>query len=436
VNSRKPTKDPKRLAVQKTRRSPVIISHLVLVCAGMILMFLVQFLLPERFRWFHEAGSADASPAYQNSGHRSLAHPWGDLQYMPIALSRPDAYFTNMPAPPDKTRWFLGLPAWPKVAEFIESLPVEARARSFLSQSSNWEKLPAGFATFPPADVVLAISPTARARLYNHLAQFEQNEAQRAPFRLEGGADWFNESGLDDDKITLARKLVYTNEETVCFADLGAFGQLSTREDAGRLRKTLSRVPTYMIKVHIDPESDLDSLLKYWAAFGNARDAKILFRSLSRADSDVNISYFLPSFPRLRLYTYPRPEEPQAAEQDDIWTAMNFFNEKPDQRFLDDAYAERILITDYARISTKDKRFGDLIAFVTGNKIKRMSVYLADDFVFTKSGQGPFEPWLVKRIKDIITALQPERPFEIRVFRARNKPTFAAHELLNSAVLD
>jgi hypothetical protein len=355
---------------------------------------------------------------------------------MPIALSRPDTYFTNVPAVPDKTRWFLPMASWTVLAEFVQSLALEGRAQSFLNDSAHWEKGATGFLLTPPPEIVTALSPSARARLYNQLAQYEQNEAQRNPFRLEGTGDWLNESGLDEEKIALVKKFVYTNEDHTCFADLPAFAQISTPEETLRLRKTLSRVPTYMLKVHIDPESDLEGLLKYWAGYGNARDARILFRSLSRADSDINISYFLPSFPRLRLYTYPRPEEPHSQTQDDIWTAMNFFKEKPDDRFFEERYAEGVLMTDYSRITSKERQFGDLLAFVSQNRIRRMSVYLADDFVFTKNGPGPFEPWLVKRMKDLITALQAERPFEIRVFRSKTKPRFAAGEMLHPGIFD
>src|SRR5689334_22249437 len=89
--------DPRSPTRDSANRPPVIVSHLVLLFSGMILMFLIQFFLPERFRWFHSSAAPEGSPAYQNSGRRRPAHPWGDLQYMPIALSRPDGYFTNVP---------------------------------------------------------------------------------------------------------------------------------------------------------------------------------------------------------------------------------------------------------------------------------------------------------------------------------------------------
>jgi len=395
----------------------------------MILMYLLQLVLPEKFRWFRIA--APTTSTAQAARHPALAKPWGELQAMPVALSRPDGYFTNLPPTPNKTEWLIAKPSWTALSEFIESLALDGKARSFLGAEGNWEKRQNHiFVIRPPAEVVVGIGPSARTRLYNELAQLPENHAQRTAFRFreEGFGDWFNESGLSEEKIGLAHQLLYTNEETICFADLAAFGQLSTPAECLLLLKSLSRVPTYLVKLHIEPDAPVDSLLNYWARFGNARDARILFRSLARADSDISISYFLPSFARLRLYTYPRPEETRSAEEDEIWTAMNFFNEKPNDRFFDDKYAQETLQADYSHLSSKERQLGDIVAILVKGKIHRMGVFIADDFVFVKNGSGPFEPWLLKKMKELITASQLERPFEVRVYRPKVPPRFAFHD--------
>jgi len=429
MNLNKPKETRKIATDPKRRRTPVTISHLILLCAGMVLMFLLQLLLPQKYRWF---SAASDSPETADTAVRFAGKsPWGDLQATPIALARPDAYFTNIPPLAKATQWFIPKASWTALTEFIESLNLDGKSRSFLKSESNWQKRADGFECFPPGEVVLALSPTVRSHLYNELAQAGQNTPQRNPFRFrqEGFGDWFNESGLSDEKVALVKRLLYTNEETICFADLPFFSQASTPAETLLLLKSISRVPTYMLRLRVDPEADVDSLLKYWAPFGNARDAKILFRSISRADSDISISYFLPALPRLRLYTYPRAEEPRASDQDEIWTAMNFFNATPDNGFFDDRYAEKVLYSEYVRIATRQRQFGDLVVFVAQNKIRRMCVQIAGDFVFTKSGRGPFEPWLVTKTKDLIKLSLPERPFEVKVYRPKVPPRFAMNEL-------
>jgi hypothetical protein len=250
----------------------------------MILMFLLQFVLPDRFRWIKAA--PDAPETTESNPHSAGKPPWGEMQALPITLARPDNYFTNLTPPSKATTWFLPAASWTALVQLVESMGLDGKTRSFLLSNANWEKKPDGFQCFPPSEVILALTPTLRARLYNQLGQAEQNTAQRNPFRLrqEGMADWFNESGLAEEKISLVKKLLYTNEETVCFADLSLFAQLSLPAETLLLMKSISRVPTYMLKLHVDPEANIDSLLKHWARFGNVRDMKILVRSLSRAD--------------------------------------------------------------------------------------------------------------------------------------------------------
>ena len=55
----------------------------------------------------------------------------------------------------------------------------------------------------------------------------------------------------------------------------------------------------------------------------------------------VNISYLMPTFARLRLYTYPDSwNDPDTSKQDCFFTTMNFFNETPDTNFFDAGYSE------------------------------------------------------------------------------------------------
>jgi hypothetical protein len=100
---------------------------------------------------------------------------------------------------------------------------------------------------------------------------------------------------------------------------------------------------------------------------------------------------------------------------------MNFYNKTPDDRFLDHAYAEKVLLTNYVRLATKERQFGDLIAFISHDQLRHMCVYVADDFVFTKRGPGLFEPWLLMEMKELIDDYLPDRPFEVRVYRPKNQ---------------
>lgn len=65
---------------------------------------------------------------------------------------------------------------------------------------------------------------------------------------------------------------------------------------------------------------------------------------------------------------------------------MNFFNKRPDMRYLDAEYVKQTLRTNY-ELFTGQPAYGDLAVLVDegGNGV-HMAVYIADDFVFTKNG--------------------------------------------------
>ena len=121
-----------------------------------------------------------------------------------------------------------------------------------------------------------------------------------------------------------------------------------------------------------------------------------------------NISYLLPPFARLRLYTYPYTwNDPTAARQDCFFTSMNFFSETPNTNFFNSAYTAKILRSDYVQVRDAPT-FGDLVTLVnSAGQAFHACVYIADDFVFTKNGVNPEQPWVLMRISDMLMIYYP-----------------------------
>jgi hypothetical protein len=136
----------------------------------------------------------------------------------------------------------------------------------------------------------------------------------------------------------------------------------------------------------------------------------------------MNISYLLPTFARLRLYTYPEAwDDATASQQDCFFTAMNFFNETPDTNFFDSVYSRKVLNSEYEPIN-EEPIFGDLIALFNdqGDAI-HTCVYIADDFVFTKNGINAAQPWVLMRMADMLLIYySPEKPGRILFLRRKN----------------
>jgi hypothetical protein len=105
-------------------------------------------------------------------------------------------------------------------------------------------------------------------------------------------------------------------------------------------------------------------LLSYWGRFGGTRAYKPLMESLTRVPegTTINVSTVLSALSRARGSTRIRNlREPNVMRQDCFWSAMNFFNDEPDNRFFDSEYTQKILRSDYDKLRDGEKQFGDIL---------------------------------------------------------------------------
>ncbi len=366
--------------------------------------------------------------AYSKPGERANSEvlpPWGCLEINDFPLEISDELLPPLSPELQQSRWWFPDRAPAQVAELFRSCGLEAGEASQLLEGAEWEaKLPgpryqrnggvgltdlvsAGVWVLPNAAQVLALPPGARQRLYPMLAQNDQNSSQRGAFRF-APQDWAQRlltADLPADKVNWVQRMAYTNEGTVCLADLEALRTVFTTNEQRTLLKILYRTPTLLLRVRISSESDVDRLARYWGPVGRAWHLKPFLTGLTKSPGAkaISVSFFMPAFARTRLYTFPDPAtHPAAPRQDCLWTALNFFNEQPDDRYLQSDYAERALRTQY-ETNSRAPAYGDVIALANpGGGLVHLSVFLADDIVFTKNGAGSLQPWVLMRLPEMV----------------------------------
>jgi len=176
------------------------------------------------------------------------------------------------------------------------------------------------------------------------------------------------------------------------------------------LVETLYGLPTYILRLRVNPDSDVDGLVRYWGKGGREKAIAPLLNSLARVPggATINIAYLLPPFAQLRLYTFPyTSKDPTAARQDCFYTSLNFFNESPDTNFFNKTYTEQVLRSEYSLISRKPS-LGDVVLVAQGSgEVIHACVYIADDFVFSKNGVAPEQPWVLMRMGDMLARCYP-----------------------------
>lgn len=352
------------------------------------------------------------------------AHPWGDLEVLEIPLAESENLFPDRDLRLQPPHWFFQGMSRSDVEKLFDSASLTEEQKSQLLNTS--QSVSNNYIISPPPTVVRNLSSDSRRIIYEALARSTNNYAQCYPFRFtfNGFSARFEQSGLASDKIELLRELTYTNEGTICFADIELLPEILSQSEFNQAIEAFYRYPAYRLRLRIYADSDINALIHYWGKRGMEKRVRPVLESLARMKRDngtsINISVFLPPVARSRLFTFPDSwTEPQAVREDCIWSSMNFFNEQPDMSFLDSNHSREVLLRDFATIRDQPT-YGDLVCLVNekGDLI-HMCVYIADNFVFTKNGINQLQPWVLMKMQDMLLFFPSEKPYRLAILRRK-----------------
>lgn len=353
--------------------------------------------------------------------------PWGELVVQEIEIERPEEY-ADFDAEPARDTWALGGYTKEKARELLVRVKMEpaqierALSASMLTEDAN------GIAITPDEQLVLSLSETGREQLYRALSADPRNRYMRDPARLRVGdvERWFAGSTLSPGALALIQKLVYARGEVINFSDYPLVLQhINDTKERVEFSKVLSRQHALLVKLRVRPDTDLDRVLGYWAVGGvHSKDLRPLLESLKRLPNggSLNVAYALPPFARQRLYTFAAPVgKADSRTMNCHWSTLNFFNEQPDDRMADPAYAVPYVENNFWVIA-HPSRFGDRIFLVNSRgEAVHSAVYIADDIVFTKNGQGIAQPWLLMHMKDMVSYYSSLESISVVIYRERSR---------------
>jgi hypothetical protein len=173
----------------------------------------------------------------------------------------------------------------------------------------------------------------------------------------------------------------------------------------------------------VDGSSDIDAMVAYWDFRGRSKGLRSLFESLARVPGggELDISHVLTPFARKRLYAFPEPsDDPKIWRRDCGWTALNFFNDTPDDGLSNPEYAGQVIQRDYEQVSAP--KFGDIAALVDENSDSvHLASYVADGLAFTKNGFNRTQPWMLMKLEDLVAHYSINRAANLDVGYFRRK---------------
>src|SRR6185437_758233 len=321
--------------------------------------------------------------------------PWGELIVRDIKIQPPEEYLAfelQHITPPE---WVFDGLSVNQVRQVMLSSGLTPQQVDGALMASKVHVSRENTTVMPDNELVMALSPEVRAKLYHELAHGPENQHMRFPFTFSGNAfeETFATNKVSASTTALVKKLMYSRGQLQCFSDYElVLLQIGDKDEQMRLLRAISSESAVMAGVRIRPDTDIDKLLGYWAWPGGMRtkDVQPLLESMKNSpDGRIGLVYLLPQFARQRLYTFPMPSRPGDPAMDCHWSTMNFFNEVPDDHFTDPAFTVKYIEANYYQIA-KVTKYGDIILFMDGdsNNAIHSAVYLADDIVFTKNGNN------------------------------------------------
>lgn len=353
------------------------------------------------------ATEASAPPVF-----RARPGPWGDLDYFTVYLEASIATLKNMDLPTYDTVWkFVGYTD-DQVAKLFESVKMPPEVLSELLERKKWRRDGKTVAVYPSREAVLGLPSDARATIYQILGRWEENPFYHEPDVISGNdvRVWLQRAKLPEEVLATIEKTVYQRGKSLVFADQPlVLRMVQTEDERLRIRKALSRTPTLVVKLRLNPDSDVEKIADYWGGYTRTKDVLPFLESISQVPTAnmVDIVHLLPTGVRRLLYTFPSTNHGRSGYYPDChWTSLNFGNFDPLDRLADPTMATAYTLENYARVAAGETyRLGDVLFFMDGNTGNAIHscVYLADDIVYTKNGRSPLQPWVLMKLEDVVS---------------------------------
>ena len=332
--------------------------------------------------------------------------PWGELQVRTVYLEPPENILAIVAKPTSVTRWTFEQATEKGVREIMEKAGLPSAVIGRLLSPTQVVASGNSVVVLPKVEDLLAISQEARSALYAELAKSAANEYQRDPVFIHGGdiEDWLAETEITKPQQELLRKLLWRRGSALVFSDIQALLTLAKNSDeVAAVFRTITRVRSLLVELKLPLKEGRAEFIDYWSAGTlNAERAPFLVAiTRRRAPQMIDITQFLPTLARRRVYTFPTAAMGLKGRLPDChWTSLNFFEEEPKDLFLDSAKASEHLLSGYVAIDPPFK-FGDVLCFLDNGEGLHTCVQVADDIVLTKNGESILAPWTFMSLKDL-----------------------------------
>jgi hypothetical protein len=323
-----------------------------------------------------------------------------------VHLEPPDNLLAIVSKPTTVTRWTFEQTTEKSVREVLLHLGVPEAVVARLVSPTQMVASGNNIVLLPSVEDLVALSVPVRSALYAELAKSSANEYQRDPVFILGGdvEDWLSGCDMTKPQQDLMRKLLWKRGSALVFSDIQALLTLAKgSEEVAAVFRTITRVRSLIVELKLPLSGGRATFIDYWSA-GSLNVERAPFLSAvtrRRAPQLIDVTQFLPTLARRRVYTFPTAAMGLKGRLPDChWTSLNFFEEEPKDLFLDSGKASEHLLSAYVAVDAPYK-FGDVLCFLDRGEGLHTCVQIADDIVLTKNGDSILAPWTLMQLKDV-----------------------------------
>lgn len=369
------------------RRSPwVVVVGVVIVVAALV----------SAYRMRHTplvAASATAVPAVDGGVHAD------DLVVQVRYLTPPDGLMPtrdcSTPRPwslPDRDR--------ASTLSLLQSTVGDAGLVSQLEQNLSCSP-GRGCVIRPPLEVLDALTPGARSRLYEVLARVDTNPPADDAFRRPVAWGPFSAiPGLPAEARQMIDRLTWHHHGVATFSDVTLVCARLPTPDARRafVRAMLTR-RTADLALRVETTEAIERAVSAFPPASQAAVRARLGSARAAGEASVPLASLLPEWPRQHMGTFARLDE---AWTNCFWTALRFIDERPSAPVTDDAVWGAMVEREFVRVRD-DLRVGDVLVLrdASGRRV-HAATWLLGGYLFSKDGLGSLWPWRVVSLDDLL----------------------------------
>ena len=210
---------------------------------------------------------------------------WGRLLLTPITLE----WATNSIPPnvriEEEVHWAFEGKSKPEIESILQASGLSSEQRNSIATEGIWTETSDGWVVAPPRRTVEELGDQQRESLHRFLSASRNNVGDRFPFRIKaaGFEEWIQRAELPEAKQALIRRLAVTDGDFVSIYDLPLLFAGAPPDETRLLLQALGQVPTYLVRLRVEPGEDTARLLEYWRHGGRGREIEPLLDSKEKA---------------------------------------------------------------------------------------------------------------------------------------------------------